>query len=252
MTQPTPRGSPSQLPHTTAGSTTATQSHTTAAGDDALIVLAISNDNNPYTISGAYNGVPLVSIGSVTVTGTTGLDAVAQAFILVNPPVGTYDVVLTFSGNTLTTITVQSFDNVNTTTPTVGFQTTSQGTAGATGSSTTASPGATANDIVIGYVFTENTVSVSTTDTAIGVFQRDAVTFNNGVAHAAYSASQSTIDFSFSGGSDSYIAFAFVLQGTGGGGGGAVSHRNGIALSGVSAINGISKSSVSHINGLTI
>lgn len=38
----------------------------------------------------------------------------------------------------------------------------------------------------------------------------------------------------------------------GGGGGAGASHRNGIALSGISAINGITKSGISAINGLTI
>ena len=91
-------GSPPQPDTVSTGDTrpeSLTISHTTGSGSDRLMLVGVSLDNQEFeTVSSVtYNGVSLNPEGSVA----EGNDARVEIFSLLDPPTGTYDVVITFS-----------------------------------------------------------------------------------------------------------------------------------------------------------
>ena len=82
---------------TTAGSSL-TISHTTSGTDRLMLVgVSMNNDNFETVSSITYNGVALTYVNSETRAD----DARVEIWELVAPPVGTYDVVITFSATLL-------------------------------------------------------------------------------------------------------------------------------------------------------
>lgn len=116
---------------------TLTFNHTEGPGTNRLLVVGACVGRNPDTggtVSATYNGVPMTAVGS-NVHSNGGTAGFGNAFILTNPPVGSYNVVITESGfpgaGSIVGGSV-SFNGVDQTTPLVSAHTTS-----ATGNSTT-------------------------------------------------------------------------------------------------------------------
>jgi hypothetical protein len=80
----------------TASGSSLTVSHTTSGSNRLMLVgVSINNDNFETVASVVYGGVPLTHVGSETQSD----DARVEIWGLVDPPVGTHDVVITFSAD---------------------------------------------------------------------------------------------------------------------------------------------------------
>lgn len=105
--------------------TTVTVSHTTGAGSNRLMLVGVSSRNRTITVGApgeettnvTYNGDPLIYVG----IETDDTDAMTYIFMMVNPPTGTFSVVVTFSatlgGNNAGIVGVTTYSNVNPITP---------------------------------------------------------------------------------------------------------------------------------------
>lgn len=107
-----------------------TFAHTVDAGNDRLLLVATGDFTTGRSLSGVtYAGVALTLVASTTVVGTSNTNAGATFWALVNPPVGTDNVVVTtssastFLGSIATNVT-----GVHQTTPYGTPVTNSQGT----------------------------------------------------------------------------------------------------------------------------
>lgn len=208
MTQPTTRGSATQTAIATLSSIT--QAHTTVAGDDALTVHIAAEDGTDRAVTAVtFNGDAMTKIaGTDNVVTYGGVQYRVEAYLLLNPDIGAFNVVVTFAGSTNASATIQAWLDV--TGATAG--TTSSSPTPSLTPSFTLSP--TADDIVVGCVFGAITaaVPITTTDTAIGTYVRE--TYFVDAAYMAAYATDSTVNFAFTS-NDGYIGNAFVLQGVG-------------------------------------
>lgn len=133
----------STTPGTISNSNTATISHTTASGSDRLMIVSVSAQQPGQTVSSIkYNNINLTKLGSIF-----GSQSRVEVWYLVAPSVGTFNVVVSLSGNDNAVVGIQNYTGVNQGTPLGTF-------ASATGSGTTATVNASSatNDLVYGVV----------------------------------------------------------------------------------------------------
>lgn len=95
--------------------TSLTFPHVVAAGDTVLLV-GVSVDRNDTTVSVTYNTQPLTLTAFTNDTGGGGGRPKAQIWSLVNPPVGTFNVIVTLNTSEQVIAGAVSFAGVNTTT----------------------------------------------------------------------------------------------------------------------------------------
>ena len=97
--------------------TTQTLSHTVGIGADRVLIVGVSIYNaNKSVTSLTYGGTALTRIGFLD-GGTGSNDRRMEMWRLINPPIGTANVVVTFSTSAKAVIGAASFFGVNTTTP---------------------------------------------------------------------------------------------------------------------------------------
>jgi hypothetical protein len=134
-----------------------TISHTTAGSDRLMLVgISFNNDNFETVSSVSYNGVALSLVGSVSQAD----DSRVEIWSLVAPPLGTYDVVITFSTPLLHNATagVMTFTGVDQATPLGTFA--SASAASSPGPATVDVTSAT-NELVFDTVSCQNCTSLT-------------------------------------------------------------------------------------------
>ena len=105
---PTPTSTPGGAPSvdsvssgTTAGAGLSL-THTTSGSDRLLLVgVSINNDNLETVSSISYAGAPLAPVGSVSHQGSGGDDSRVEIWKMIDPPVGTHEIQVTFSTDLL-------------------------------------------------------------------------------------------------------------------------------------------------------
>lgn len=101
--------------------TSFTFAHTVGVGMDRVMIIGVSVFNANKTVTSlTYNGVALTRLGFLD-GGTGSNDRRMEMWRMINPPVGTANVSVTFSTSAKTVIGVASFFGVNTTTPNGAF-----------------------------------------------------------------------------------------------------------------------------------
>lgn len=219
MTQPTTNGSPSQLPWTTSGSTTLTQAHNHPGGNFITIDIQACDSAARTLNSLTYGGVACTRIvDACDVVNLGGANNEVERWYIATSSTGSQNVVATFSGSVLGSMTIQSWNDVDTSSPIAQADFASALTS-TPAPSVTLTP--TANDQMLATVISIGTNSTGDTTisagTAIGSVVRDAVFSATSASHARNS-SGSTITFGLAN-SSGYGMGYYVLQGTGGGGG---------------------------------
>jgi uncharacterized repeat protein (TIGR01451 family) len=97
--------------------TTFTYSHTVGVGMDRVLLVGVSCYNSAKTVTACtYNGVALTRVGFQDGGGGSN-DRRMEIWRLINPPVGTFNVSVTFSSSAKAVIGSASFFGVNQTTP---------------------------------------------------------------------------------------------------------------------------------------
>jgi hypothetical protein len=221
VTQPTVNGSPSQLAWTTTASTTLTLAHNHPGGN-CIVIDAYSGDSAPLTLNTlTSNGVACTrataACGSVTQSGVTNM---VERWYILSPSTGSQNIVATFSGNTMGSITAQSWNDVNTSSP-ITAASFVFANASTPAPSVTLSP--TANDVITAGLVSADTNSTAditvSVGTAVGTTTRDAVFSATAALSAMHTGS--TITYALTN-STAYGMGYYVLQGSGGGGGGSL------------------------------
>jgi uncharacterized repeat protein (TIGR01451 family) len=153
--------------------TTVTVSHTTGSGSNRLMLVGVSSRNRTITVgdpgdettSVTYNGASLTFVGSEA----SNADAITYIFMLVNPPSGTANVVVTFGsalgGNNVGTVGVTTYSNVNQINP-IGDYVSS---AGSNDPATLTIPSTTTSQIIFNVLTVTRLVTVTP---ASGITQR--------------------------------------------------------------------------------
>lgn len=101
--------------------TTFTFAHTVGVGSDRVMIVGVSVFNSNKTVTAlAYNGQALTRLGFLD-GGNGSDDRRVEMWRLINPPIGTANVVVTFSSSAKAVIGAASFFGVNTTTPNGAF-----------------------------------------------------------------------------------------------------------------------------------
>ena len=105
---PTPTSQTSGVPAVdsvssgTTGGTSLSLTHTTSGSERLMLVgVSINNDNLETVASISYAGMPLSLVGSVNHQGSGGDDSRVEIWKLVDPPVGTQELLVTFSADLL-------------------------------------------------------------------------------------------------------------------------------------------------------
>lgn len=222
MTQPTKNGSASQLAWTTTGSTTLTLAHNHAGGNFLTIDIEAVDGSLRTLSSLTYGGVACTRIAAACGSqAQSGVTNVLECWYIPNPSTGSQNIVATFSAAVLGSITAQSWNNVNLTTPTSAANFVSS-------AAVTPSPGATlsptADDLIKAALisFDSNSTADITMSAGalIGTPTRDAV-YSASAAGSAEQVSGNTITYSLTN-TSGYALGYYLLQGSGGGGGSAV------------------------------
>jgi hypothetical protein len=82
----------------TTGLSSLTISHNTSGSDRLMLVgVSINNAGDETVFSITYNGILLDPVGAINHQGSGGDDARVEIWSLIDPPIGTHDVVITFS-----------------------------------------------------------------------------------------------------------------------------------------------------------
>ncbi len=101
--------------------TTFTFAHTVGVGMDRVLIVNVSVYNSNKTVTACtYNGVALTRLGFLD-GGTGSNDRRMEMWRLINPPIGTANVAVTFSSSSKAVIGAASFFGVNQTTPNGSF-----------------------------------------------------------------------------------------------------------------------------------
>jgi hypothetical protein len=221
MTQPTVNGSPSQLAWTTTGSTTLTLSHNHPGGN-CITFDVEAGDSGARTLNTlTYNGVACTRVaaacGTVTQSGVTNM---VERWYILSPSTGAQNAVATFNAAVLGTMTIQSWNDVDTTTPVTAASFVSANVS-TPAPSVTLSP--TANDVITAALVSCDTNSTGditvSVGTAVGTPTRDAVFSATAAGSARHTGS--TITYGLTN-TSAYGMGYYVLQGSGGGGGGSL------------------------------
>src|SRR5262245_16341287 len=96
---------------------TFTLPHTVGVGNDRILIVGVSTFNSAKTVTAmTYAGQPMTRIGFLD-GGTGSNDRRMEMWRLVNPPMGTANVVVTMSSASKTVVGAASFFGVDPTTP---------------------------------------------------------------------------------------------------------------------------------------
>lgn len=199
------------------GGAVQTRSFTVPSGADALWVSvgASAYAGAPTISSVTSNGVSLTAVTNTEGTSAdTGASSRIQDFILPAPTVGTYDIVVTFSGtNNGSTITACCFSGVDQTTPTEGGQVAS----GASGTSHALAPTTTTvnGDALCGNLLSDQGANTCTDSAVINADDYNLETWGISATYSAgyalTSGSGNTLDFSTPANTD-WVGSVFVLK----------------------------------------
>jgi len=110
----TPTANSSESHGTTSNGSSITFAHTVTGGSDTILLVGVSSGNDAVTVSSVtYNGKALTKINEVG-GGSFGR---SQMWYRLLPDIGTYNVVVTFSGNTYGEAGAIAYDHVDQTLP---------------------------------------------------------------------------------------------------------------------------------------
>jgi len=90
----------------TPGGITCTQSHSQTSGNNRGLLLSLSNGNGVSAVSATYNGVAMQKIASGL---STDLSQYITGFWLDNPDSGNHDIVITFSANLWSPVSIACY-----------------------------------------------------------------------------------------------------------------------------------------------
>jgi len=239
------------LPGTAGDTGSKTWTHVCGASANKLLVLIGMGTNTAgqRTINTAtYNGVTL---GTPVATVNFGF-VTFYIFCLDSPATGSHTVDITSTAGNWGQVAAYSISYNDAAAGTV----TSGSGQGTTAGPTTNATGIASGDHVVNVIVNDSAVNEQTHDSAGGatlIFKDDDIDGDTdmGAEYYVASGSSQTLLWNQTDSGSNWI-IGWVAVRAAGGAGGQVNQRDGINLSGISAINGITKSGISAINGLTI
>lgn len=240
-----------QLTGVVAGNTLALILGTTTAGTIGEASWPVPTDSSGQTW---LKAVGPVSVGTLTTDQSKG-----AIYYLLNANAGTHTLTQAWSAGMYGGYTFLEFAPCTAVDVTTSNGGTTNVTTGNTGTTATTTQ---ANDVVLIGLTTNNSgaglANSAFTDPPAGytsLFAAQATNAHTGAQHSykeVASAGAQSATWTWTTASETSWQAVIATFKLTGGGGAAVASRNGIALSGISAIDGITKSSISAVNGLTI
>lgn len=199
----------------TSGSTSFSVAHTVNAGTNRLMLVFVECPNSSDFLAAATVSYGGVSLGSAVVTAFDSTNPYVYVYRMINPPVGTANVVVTPSANAYMSVKVVTLDGVDQTSP---ISATNKTRTGFTSGTSFALPIATnSGGVAVGCFVCRNTTS--TLAVLDGATEIGTITSNTASRMiASFKENATQLNYSFTGSQPGTAASAVALNAATGGG----------------------------------